>query len=511
MSQLTEDEKLHGKWRIMHKKNNNFDYKSIDLNNIKSIEAPPGQFYADPIVIHENNLYYVFFELYDYKKGKLAYYTLDNNLNASLPKLLDIDIQCHTSYPYIIKNDHTYYMIPETCHQNFIGLYECLSFPQKWRLKKTLIPNVHAGDCSVIYHNNLWYLFTVIYKNNRNYFCIYYSNNLLGEWKPHKLVNTDYAMRNEHLTRCGGQIFKKDGKIIKPSQYSDRGINGEAVTLYEIINLSPTEYHEVPLTIISKNNINSIRAMHTFSIYEELITLDGRDERLTDAPYIPIDMEKELKRILDNNFYVDHTILEEAFKCNTSGNGLCYYGINIAGKSYKGERKWEDRWDLIKDAIDYNNKSVLEIGCNMGIVLTYLKKFRNIGKAIGVDEPDDMLIATNKRDTIKAAKLLDKAFQVPDISYIQIDLNKVDYETILGTDFDIAVAMSIYKWIDDKDRFMKYLSKFKTVIYEGHDPDDIEIERFAKQGFSAKILGKTQTGVSYAADHTRTLILFTKE
>lgn len=516
MAELTEDEKIYGKWRIMHQKIANFDYNNVILDNLKYINAPSGQFYADPIIVKHNELYYVFFELFDYKVGKLAYYTLDKNLNNSEIKFLDIDIQTHTSYPYIFKEGDTYYMIPETCHQDRIGLYECKSFPQKWRFKKTLVENVHAGDNTVIYHDGLYYLFTVIYKGGRNHFCIYYASSLLGEWKEHKLVNVNVSQPNEHLTRGAGIIFQRDGKLIRPSQYSNRGINGEAVTMYEIVRLSPIEYHEVPLTIISKSNVDAVRAIHTVSVYDDLVTLDGRQDRYGDSRdedtlFIELNLEKELKDILDNNFYVDHDILAQAFNCNTSGNGLCYYGLDIAGKSYKGERKWEDRWNVIKDAMDYNNKSVIEIGCNMGIVLTYLKKFRNIGKALGVDEPDEMLIATNKKDTIKAAKLLDAGFQVPDIKYLQIDLNAVNYEEILGTDFDIAVAMSIYKWIDDKDRFMKYLSNFKNVLYEGHDSDEVEIARFAEQGFTAKILGKTQTGVSYASDHTRTLILFSKE
>ena len=77
-------------------------------------------------------------------------------------------------------------------------------------------------------------------------------------------------------------------------------------------------------------------------------------------------------------------------------------------------------------------------------------------------------------------------------------------------DFDIVVAMSIYKWVDDKERFLQYLSQFRSILYEGHDPDDIEIERFAKYGFSHKVVGKTQTGISYSNDNTRTLMVFSK-
>jgi hypothetical protein len=512
MTELTDDEKFYGKWFIMHKKINNFDPKNIDLNNMKYIHAPSGHFYADPIATKHNGLYYVFFETFDYKKGELAYYTLDENLNQSEIKKIDIDIGPHTSFPYIIQDNEKYYMIPETCHLDRIGLYECISFPDKWRFKKTLVDKVHAGDNSVIWHNNMYYMFTVIYKNNRNHFCIYYSESLMGEWKPHKLVNMDTAIGNEHTTRCAGKIIQKDGRIFRPAQFSDRGINGEAVTLYEILTLSPTEYHSVPVNIISKSMLNTFRATHTFSLCDDLISMDGRLERTEDHPFTKthINLEEEIKKMQDNNYYVDHEKLEQISKCNTSGNGACYYEITAHGKTYPGERKWEDRWNLIKDCMNFDGKKILEIGCNMGMVMTYAKKFRNAGVCLGVDQPDQMLIDSNKKDTLKAAKLLDEAFLLKDISYLQMDLNKERYEEIIGTDYDVAVAMSILKWIDDQDRFLTYLSKFKYVLYEGHDSDDIEIERFAKHGFQAQVLGSTQIGASYPADQKRTLILFTK-
>jgi SAM-dependent methyltransferase len=353
----------------------------------------------------------------------------------------------------------------------------------------------------------------MIYKNNRNHFTIYYSDNLFKNWKEHDIINYKYNnLTNEHLTRGAGNIFRINDKIIRPAQYSNRGINGEAVILYEIKNLTKSSYQEVPFDIISREYLKNTRANHTFSLCDQLITIDSRLERQTDHPYSKINIEKELVEMQNNNYYLNHKKLEEAFSLNTSGNGKCYYGANLGGVTYIGERDWDVRWNLVKDCINFNNKNVIEIGCNMGIFINYLKKFRNINKAVGVDQPDDLLIKTNKKDTIKAAKLLTQGLclQENDINYVQIDLNKENYENSLGTDFDIAIAMSIYKWIDDKDRFLTYLSNFKTVLYEGHDSDDVEIERFKQKGFDYKILGKTQTGLSYSSDSTRTLILFIK-
>ncbi len=512
---LTEGELLHGKWFIMYKKiEDDFDPTNINLEGLKYIHAPSNIFYADPFCVLHDNVYYIFIETFDYKKGTLGYFVLDKDMNASEFRPIRGIESPHLSYPHIFKEDGIYYMVPETCHLNSINLYECTSFPDQWKFKKTLIENVHSGDNTIIKHNNKYWMFNTIYSDQINHFCIYYSDSILGPWHKHRLVNEEhknvYNIYNEDRTRGAGYVFKTDdGRIIRPAQYSMRGINGESVILYEIIKLTEEEYHETPINIICEQLVPDVRAMHTFSAANGLILIDGRLEKPTDIIDKKINIKKEMEKIENTNFYVDHNILKEAFKCNTSGNGRCYYSIKIDNKFYDGERNWDSRWDLIKDSMDFRVKNVLEIGCNMGIFLTYLKKFRNINIGVGIDEPDEMLAATNKKDTIKAAKLLAEGFGV-DLSFIQMDLNKENYEEKVGTNFDIVVAMSIFKWIDDQDRFLNYLSQFKTVIYEGHDSDEVEIERFAKYGFKATILGGTQTGKSYDSTNSRTVIIFNK-
>ena len=48
---------------------------------------------------------------------------------------------------------------------------------------------------------------------------------------------------------------------------------------------------------------------------------------------------------------------------------------------------------------------------------------------------------------------------------------------------DVVFALSVLNWLDDKQRFVNFLSRFDEVIYEGHDPEEVEIERFRRVGF----------------------------
>jgi 2-polyprenyl-3-methyl-5-hydroxy-6-metoxy-1,4-benzoquinol methylase len=400
-------------------------------------------------------------------------------------------------------------MIPETAHLGKINLYECTSFPGTWKLKKTLFNNVHAADNAIIKYNGLYWLFSLFYVNGEHYFRIFYAESLIGEWEEHKLVNQTYGLTsNTKLTRGAGSIISINNKLIRPAQYSEKGINGEAVILYEIEKLTPDEYIEKPIKLISKYNLPSIRAIHTLSLCGDMLTIDARLERNHDSEF-NIEENKDMQEIIEKNYYVNHELLEKAFDYNTSGNGKCYYSATINGKKYNGERNWDERWSLLKNCIDFNNKNVLDIGCNMGIFLTYLKKFKNIKNALGIDEPDELLKLSNKSETINSAKLLSSGFGV-DISFKQIDINKENYEEIIGCNFDIVIAMSIYKWINDKDRFLKYLSNFNNILYEGHGSDEEEINRFSQFGYNYKIIGKTQTGLSYDENNTRTIIVFYK-
>lgn len=221
---------------------------------------------------------------------------------------------------------------------------------------------------------------------------------------------------------------------------------------------------------------------------------------LTAAPYVTAE-----------NPSVDIELLQEAWKIPTGGSrAKPYYRITVDGITFPGERSWEDRWALIKDITDYRGSKILELGCNVSLASTYLLKYRDARSAVGVDRPDDLLAQNDMPQMIKAARLIQKAFGVS-VDLVQMDMNQTRYEEILGQDFDVAFAMSILKWIDDKERFLDYLANFKKVIYEGHDSDEIEIERFVKRGYQYTVLGKTHVGVSYPLEQTRTLIYFFKD
>lgn len=295
------DEWLHGKWFLMYKEmDGGIDASNLDLiSDLKYVNAPPMQFYADPFAVKQGDLYHVFLESYDYKKGTLSSFVINESMEHGQLTPVDIGVNVHLSFPHVFDINGDFYMIPESCHLNQINLYRCVNFPNKWIHTKTLIPNVHSGDNQLLFRDNKWWMFSMVYHNGTNHFCIYYADDLLGEWRQHKIANINNTRPNNDITRGAGKIFTdKCGRLIRPAQYSNKSINGEGVILYEIKELTADTYVEEPVNIILPSLIyDDIRAIHTFSVCDNLILMDGRKVRSTDPLFTSGSVESEIALI----------------------------------------------------------------------------------------------------------------------------------------------------------------------------------------------------------------------
>ena len=90
---------------------------------------------------------------------------MDSKGNYSNPtRILEKDY--HMSYPFLFEHKNELYMIPETSKNKTIDLYKCVDFPEKWEFKLTLIKDIEAVDSTILFHNNLFWLFCNV--RNRN-------------------------------------------------------------------------------------------------------------------------------------------------------------------------------------------------------------------------------------------------------------------------------------------------------------------------------------------------------
>lgn len=162
----------------------------------------------------------------------------------------------------------------------------------------------------------------------------------------------------------------------------------------------------------------------------------------------------------------------ELSKANAAGQNQAYYAFSYRGRHFPGERAWYSRWDPIRTSVDFEGKSVLELGCNMGMLSTFATLSGAVS-AHGVDHDADI---------VDAARLVAQALG-SDATFDQLDLMAPEpWEQLLGGR-DIVTALSVVHWLPEKERVLQFLGTHDELIYEGHDTLDIETARLRSIGF----------------------------
>ena len=190
-------------------------------------------------------------------------------------------------------------------------------------------------------------------------------------------------------------------------------------------------------------------------------------------PQLPI-IEKDAKGQLK--------ILRDAWKiaqisdANSPGQYLAYYSLTIDKYYFPGERPWIDRWNLLKTITDYSGKRILELGCNMALLSTYLLKYEHVKDALAVDYD---------KTIIKSAEQIALSFGVkPTFKITNFDDTAVWETELAEFNPDIVFALNVLNWVRDKQRFLNFLGRFNILIFEGHEKINVECERLRSVGFN---------------------------
>ena len=254
---------------------------STSIWRFKKIIPPKDRFYADPFVIRENEINYVFIEelLYKTNKGHISVIEVDDDGNYNKPIKI-IDKKYHLSYPHVFKNEKDYFLIPDSSSNKTIELYKCVEFPYKWEFHMTLMENIRAVDSTIFHYKNKYWLFTNIVENEGasswDELFLFYADRLETKtWNPHPM---NPIISDVRKSRPAGNIFIRDGKIIRPSQ--DCSVRyGYGVKLNEIITINENEYKEIEIDSIEPNWEEKVKGVHTFNCNENFTIIDGINRR----------------------------------------------------------------------------------------------------------------------------------------------------------------------------------------------------------------------------------------
>lgn len=239
------------------------NWRNLVMWKAVKIENPINHFLADPFVVSDNKKTYCFVEDYSYylSRGCISLYELNETGAVRYGEIISEPF--HMSYPYVFKYHSKYYMVPETCENRDIRLYEAEEFPRKWRFLKTIFKDISAADTTIFEKDGLWWLFTNIDPVNSGDHCvelfIYYSDNPLSDqWTSHP---KNPVICNSLKARMGGILFDNN-LIYRVSQKQGFNMYGKASNISKITRLSTTDYFEELEFTIEPNFFNHLKGTH---------------------------------------------------------------------------------------------------------------------------------------------------------------------------------------------------------------------------------------------------------
>lgn len=168
--------------------------------------------------------------------------------------------------------------------------------------------------------------------------------------------------------------------------------------------------------------------------------------------------------------YLDKHINKIHLQTNAHGGGMSYYALN----DNKGIRKWDERWQILKDIADYKDKRILDLGCNQGLFTTSIAKECKPRFVLGADASEDILQAANAY----ALKIQANSY-FKHVNIAEGDRRNPHFEHTknwhkeLGYNWDIVSALSLYHWVANKQDLLEYLSRFPCVIIECHSDKEL--------------------------------------
>lgn len=233
---------------------------------------------ADPFLVKENELYYLFFE-YEYKKelnigADLAYASSIDGENWTFQKKI-IQENFHQSFPYVFKEDDAYYLLPETNEANEIRLYKAVEFPNDWVFETVLQTGAKFVDTIFLKKDIHYYWITTNLETDE--LLLFYSSSFKGNWVKHPSSPITKSKKNN---RNAGAIIEVENKYYRVAQDARDGY-GSGVNLYQITELTTKTYREelVKEPLFYKSNGLIKDAIHHLSILhlgsKKLIATDG--------------------------------------------------------------------------------------------------------------------------------------------------------------------------------------------------------------------------------------------
>jgi hypothetical protein len=248
-------------------------------DGFRRLSQAPNGYRADPFVFEHGGRVYLFFEEFDYARGRghisVGVLDRDGRLGPTLPCLVP---DYHVSYPGVFEHDGSIYMIPETVSRRRISLYRADDFPTSWRPVRDLISGIRAVDPTAYFDGERWWLFASVYERGApagDELFVWWAESLTGEWAPHR---ANPVVSDVRCARPAGMLYRSGDDLIRPAQDGSRGY-GSGMTLRRIVELTPESYREETVGAIDASWLPNARMTHTLNRTDSFEVTDGEARR----------------------------------------------------------------------------------------------------------------------------------------------------------------------------------------------------------------------------------------
>ena len=190
----------------------------------------------------------------------------------SIPEVV-IELPVHVSYPYLFEHGDSIYCVPETRQAKEIALYRAEDFPHGWSKIATLVSSFPGLDSTIFQYQGRWWLTSADGGSPSFNLFVWYAQNPLGPWNPHRLNPVKVDIRS---SRPGGSPFMYGDHLYRPAQDCSKTY-GWRIVINRITTLTPEEFEEERAAVVGPfANEPFPDGLHTLSAVGDITLIDGK-------------------------------------------------------------------------------------------------------------------------------------------------------------------------------------------------------------------------------------------
>lgn len=217
-------------------------------NDRNSVFREPTIIVADPFLFVHNDTLFLFYEQKKLRHNGTIMMMRTADLEHWSEPVEVLREPFHLSYPWVFEKDGHIYMIPETCGDKSVRLYEAKNSElTKFRFVKKLLEQktddeneISFSDSSIVMRDGIYYLFTTVINNGVNQLHLFYSDEFMGQYKEHPkspvCVSKKYG-------RNAGCLIEHNNELFRLAQDCENGY-GDNVHILKVKELSLDDYTE---------------------------------------------------------------------------------------------------------------------------------------------------------------------------------------------------------------------------------------------------------------------------